>query len=532
MPVSPHQDAHLSDRLAAVPESVLLKYQQRWVADGAKVKVCEKSRRIGLSWAEAADAALTAASQSGMDVYYMAYNQDMTSQFIKDVAFWAKWYRLAAGEMETVEEVYYEGDERKSVLVYQVKFASGHVVQALPSTPRNLRSKKGRAIFDEFAFVDDPAELLKAGLAFLIWGGDLRIISTHNGVDNPFNRLIEEIRAGKKPYALHRVTFEDAIVDGLYERIMLMRGEEATPEKAAAWEEEIRRFYAEGAAEELDCVPSQGGGKYFSRTLVERATREALPPVVRLHLPKNWLETPEAVRRRQTDDWCHDTLRPLLRQFAEGEKSVYGLDFAREGDLTYVLFGQIGTDLVRRVRLALELRDVPFATQEDILLYAVRRLPRFVAGSHDATGNGASLAEKAATTFGLGRIHQIKLSDAFYLDAFPRYKAAYQDSLIELPRDGDLVDDHLDVELVSGVPKVPKGRRRMGHDHKPRHADGAVAGLLLWHASLHEGAPIEFEAAPPREAQAMAERFADAAAEIREGVGFGIVSGTTYLSGF
>lgn len=51
-----------------VPEAVLLPYQRDWIADTSQVKVCEKSRRIGLSWAEAADAALTAASASGMDV--------------------------------------------------------------------------------------------------------------------------------------------------------------------------------------------------------------------------------------------------------------------------------------------------------------------------------------------------------------------------------------------------------------------------------------------------------------------------------
>ncbi|HBD0204310.1 TPA: hypothetical protein KGE55_005292, partial [Escherichia coli] len=39
---------------------VLLPYQKRWVADDSKLKIAEKSRRTGLTWAEAADAALTA----------------------------------------------------------------------------------------------------------------------------------------------------------------------------------------------------------------------------------------------------------------------------------------------------------------------------------------------------------------------------------------------------------------------------------------------------------------------------------------
>ncbi len=39
----------------------LLPYQRRWLADQAQVKVYEKSRRIGATWVEAADAVLSAA---------------------------------------------------------------------------------------------------------------------------------------------------------------------------------------------------------------------------------------------------------------------------------------------------------------------------------------------------------------------------------------------------------------------------------------------------------------------------------------
>ena len=50
-------DAPAEPREARTPMA-LLPYQQRWAKDDAQVKVIEKSRRIGLSWGEAADAAL------------------------------------------------------------------------------------------------------------------------------------------------------------------------------------------------------------------------------------------------------------------------------------------------------------------------------------------------------------------------------------------------------------------------------------------------------------------------------------------
>lgn len=515
-----------------VPESVLLPYQQRWIADHSQVKVCEKSRRIGLSWAEAADAALTAASASGMDVYYMAYSLDMTAQFIKDVAFWARAYALACGEMEEFEEVYFEGEERKSVKVYQVKFASGHVVQALSSHPRGLRSKKGRAIFDEFAFTDAPDELLKAGLAFLIWGGDLRVISTHNGVDHPFNRLIEECRAGKKPYKVHKIDFETAVSEGLFQRICLMRGKPWSQEDEETWEAEIRAFYGDGAEEELDCVPKASAGKYFSRTLIERATSKDAP-VVRLSLKAEFLQLPEPERVRQIEDWCADHLRPLLRALDPHLKSIIGQDFGRVADLTVILPAQIGRDLVRRVPFAIELRNVPFEAQKQILFYVIDRLPKFVASAHDAGGNGAYLAEVAAQRYGLMRVHQVKLSPAWYLDGFPRYKSGLEDGHVVLPADADIVDDHLDVERVSGVPLVPKDKKRKASaDGMPRHGDAAIAAVLMWYASLHQGAPIDFEASAPRTMNRLGDDFAGAGRGIRDDVGFGAVGGLDSFFGF
>jgi hypothetical protein len=39
-----------------------------------------------------------------------------------------------------------------------------------------------------------------------MWGGQIRIISTHDGADNPFAELINDVRAGRYDYSLHRVT--------------------------------------------------------------------------------------------------------------------------------------------------------------------------------------------------------------------------------------------------------------------------------------------------------------------------------------
>jgi phage FluMu gp28-like protein len=65
-------------------------------------------------------------------------------------------------------------------------------------------------------------------------------------------------------------------------------------------------------------------------------------------------------------------------------------------------------NLVRRTLFVLELRNMPFRQQEQILFYIVDRLPHLIAGAMDATGNGAYLAEMAVQRYG-ARIRQVKL---------------------------------------------------------------------------------------------------------------------------
>ncbi|MEM8610337.1 MAG: terminase family protein [Myxococcota bacterium] len=520
--------------LREVPDAILLPYQQAWIADTRPVKVYEKSRRIGISWAEAGDCALHAASQSGSDVFYLAYNLDMTRQFIEDCAWWANWYGLAAGQIKEGEITEETDGVTKTIKVFEIIFESGHRIQALSSKPRNLRSKQGRVVFDEFAFHDDPDELLKAALALLIWGGEVRIISTHNGVDNAFNRLVDDSRAGRRPFSVHRTTFAQAIEAGLYRRICLMKGWTYTEEAEAEWEAQIRAQYGEGGSEELDVVPSKSGGKYFSRVLVEVAM-DGGGPVVRLALDDAFAQLPERRRVREIEVWCEEHLGPLLAELDPNLKSGLGEDFGRSSDLTFILPFQLTPQLVRRCPFGVELRNVPFSSQQQIVFWLIDRLPRFIAGAFDARGNGAALAEAAMQRYGATRIHEVQATAAWYLENFPRYRGGISDGSVILPRDVDLLDDHGDVELVNGVPKVPNNVRRKGTDKLPRHADGAVAAVMMWFASMHPGAPIEYDSLPSTSTAAVRRDFLgqglQRGVEVTEDA-FGTLPSATDLRGF
>lgn len=472
---------------------VLLPYQQQWVADQSQVKVCEKSRRVGLSWAEAADASLTAAAADGMDVWYIGYNKDMAVEFILDVAQWTAHFNEAAEAIECGEEIWRDGDEEKSVLTYSIRFASGNRVTALSSRPANLRGKQGLVIIDEAAFHGALGELLKAAFALLIWGGRVHIISTHDGADNPFNELVLETRADRKPYSLHRIDFRRAIDEGLYRRVCLRTGKEWSLEGENEWEEGIRAIYRPNDAEELDCIPSQSGGAYFSRALIESRMLPGLP-VLRLALPDGFEVRPAGEREQTIADWLDDTVRPVLDALPKNLTSYYGQDFARNGDLSAIWPLCETRTLQRFAPCIIELRNVPFEQQRQILFFVVDHLPNFAGGANDARGNGQYLAEVAMQQYGAELIHRVMLTQEWYRENMPKYKASYEDGTLTIPKDEAIMSDHRAVQLVNGVPKVPDTAHTTDKESGgQRHGDTAIAGCLADFAARNPAPPIEFE---------------------------------------
>lgn len=528
-----HEDSE-STLKREVPDAILLPYQQKWVADSTQVKICEKGRRIGISWAEAADAALYAASENGGNVYYLAYNQDMTKGFIQDAAWWTNFYDRAAGKIREKEIVYKDDDGEKAVKVFEIQFASGNMIQALPSTARNLRSKGApgdRAVLDEFAFVDAPDELLKAAIAFLVWGGGVHIISTHDGESNPFNELVEQARSGRKPYSVHRTTFMDAVDQGLYKRICLVTGKDWTPAAEEQWVKDIYDFYGDDATEELDVEPAEAKGRYLSRLVVRRCMDDDIP-VKRLALESDFATRPQHERRARVKEWCDYELLPHLQAADENLKGYFGQDFARHGDLSALIPAQQGEDLVLRSLFCAELSNVPYEQQKQIVFYILDRLPRLTHAAFDATGNGGYLAEVAMQRYGSTAVTEQKMNNPWYLEWMPKYRAKLEDRQIVLPGHVDILDDHSDVVRHRGIPKVPQGKTRKGSDGVNRHGDTAIAGCLLSYAGEQEGAPIDVQHDGRRFA---GEAYGDdesVTRRIDENAGFGAVTSTINFSGY
>lgn len=434
----PKTAAVLPPELEQLPSGdVLLAYQGRatLLATTAQLLVIEKSRRIGLTWGLAAHAVLVAASRrqaGGMNVFYMGFEKEMTREFIDVCAMWAKAFQLAAGAVE--EEVL--RDPEGDIQVFRIGLSSGFSIVALPSVPRALRGRQGLVIVDEAAFVTDLKEVLKAALALLMWGGRVIVVSTHNGVDNPFNQLVEEVRSGKRRGQVLTITLADALAQGLYERICLVSGREATAEGKAAWEADIRATYGEGAAEELDCIPSTGGGSWLPLDLITAA------------------EHPEA---------------GIPGNYAGGPGYV-GWDVARRGDLSVQwAFELVGPRLWLRERV--EMRGVRFAEQHDSF-DRLMRVYRAVRAGVDQTGMGEAVVEEAQRRNGELRVEGVLLTGPRRLDLATILKRRFEDGGIVIPHDPAVRTDLRAIKRIAG----PTGA--------PRLAEGDVHPDRFWAAAL------------------------------------------------
>ncbi len=338
--------------------------------------------------------------------------------------------------------------------------------------------------------------MLDAVNALLIWGGKIRVISTHNGVLNPFNELIREAKAGKNPFKVHFIPFDDAVKNGLYKRVCLITGKTWSEEAEAEWEAKIRAAYGPRTSameQELDAIPAEAEGAALTRVQIE-ACMESGIPIVRWSLPDAFKNYPEHIRKAEALDFCETKLKPILLKLNPRRAHYLGQDFARSGDVSGIVVGEQEPDLTRRVKFVLEMRNIPFDQQRDVLFYIGDRLPRFSGAALDATGNGAYLAEKAVQKWG-ERALEVKFSVQWYRQFMPAYIEAFADKTIVLPRDEDVLKDHQSLLYVGGVIKVPDDMRFKGLDGFDRHGDTAIAGTLMWHASTLGAVEYAYEGA-------------------------------------
>lgn len=487
---------------------VFLGYQAKWFKDESQICIAEKSRRTGLTWAEAGRNVITAAKpkkRGGRNVFYVGSKQEMALEYISACALFAKAFNEIA-QADVYEQTLWDKDKKEEILTYMIRFPnSSFKIQALSSRPSNLRGLQGDVVIDEAAFHESLDELLKAAMALTMWGARVRIISTHNGVDNLFNQYIQEAREGRKDYSVHRITLDDAIADGLYQRICYVTGQAWSPEAEKKWRDDLYKNAPskEDADEEYGCIPKKSGGAYIPHALIELAMVRGVP-ILTFEAPEDFLSRAAWLRESEINAWCEEHLKPLLTALNPRSRYSFGEDFARRGDLTCFTVLEITEDLQKREAFRVELRNMPYEQQKHIMLYILTRIARLIGAAFDATGNGGFLAEAALEHFGPELVDCVMLSAKWYGEWMPKLKAEFEDQNIFVARHQTTLDDLRHIKVVAGIPQIDKGRTKDENATTAgsrRHGDFAVALCMANRASYLDGFVPDDEAC-----QAMPER--------------------------
>lgn len=494
--------------LNPLDKGVLMAHQVEWLRIDVPLAVAEKGRRTGITYAEAlGDTILAAKSREagGDNVFYVGDTKEKGLEFIGYCARFARVIAQAQAQgVSAIEEFLFddqnpETGETRKITTYRIRFASGFQIWALSSRPANIRGLQGKVVIDEAGHHDDAEGVLDAATALLIWGGVIRIIGTHNGKASAFYRLIQDIKAGlygdATEAAVFRATFDDAVANGLYERVCLMRGWTPSEDGKRQWYNRIRRAYGPRKAqmaEELDAIPRDGGALCLPMIWVERAMREARP-VLRVACDDDFNGWEPDERKAWMEEWIGRKLLPLLDDLDPKPEYVAGMDYARYRHFSVLVPLAILQNLRRKAPFMVEMQNCPKAQQLQILLAVCDALPNFRGVAIDATGPGQGIAEDAADDLGAASVHQVDLNRPWYGKWMVAMVDQFAADFYDLPADIDFLNDFRAVEMIQGVPMVAKKERKDFKDPDlARHGDGAVALCLAEFAAQNRvlGTPV------------------------------------------
>lgn len=424
-------------------QDYFLPYQAQWIRDKSRLRICEKGRQIGMSYADSYDSVKKASIKNALDVWVMSRDEIQAKEYIR---YCKKWAELLKHPFQDLGEQLF-GVEGKSSKVQVITFASGASVYALSSNPDAIVGKTGHVKLDEFALAKDQRGLYAVAKPVTQWGGTLSIISTHRGALTAFNALITDIkqRGNKMGWSLHTIPIQRAVEDGLVERINLITGNKE------AREEWIARQRAECIDEEqwlqeYCCIPADESIAFISYEMITSCEDE----------------------RARTDWNGLEKLDPKAQLYL-------GFDVARKKDLSVIdVEEKIGDVFWERARI--EMQGKTYGEQE-FELYRWLSHPAVRRCCIDSTGLGGQLAERAQERYGY-KVEGVKFTGPVKEElAFP-LRAAHEDRKLRYGRDEKLRAD------LRGIKKetTASGNIRFVGDSEDSHCDRFWAKALALHA--------------------------------------------------
>jgi len=446
-------------------KSFFLPYQLRWLNDKSRIKIFEKSRRIGGTYVQAYEDMYDCIATKNLKVYFSSTDMTAASEYIDYCSDWAiklnaiaKVIEQTQGDEPGIEFI----DESKGIKSLAIEFSNGSKITTLSSNPKAFRSKGGKIVWDEAAWHDNAEKMWAAAKPAVMWGHAMRILSTHNGKNSVFNKLIE--KSDETGYSVHRVPITLAVEEGLADRIL---GRQLTKTEREEWlATEHQGCLTESAwRQEYLCEPQDESCVMLPYTLIQACERESL------------LASPKELK---------------------GELYL-GQDVARRNHCStiYVLekTGSVYTTRYLRV-----MRNMPWSKQEEVL-YELLANPNVRRACLDKTGLGDQFCERAQERFGRTRVEGVTFTGATKEDLAISLEKAFQDISVLIPKDDEQRES---LHSVRKIVTTAGNTRYDAAETKAGHGDHFWALALAMHAGgKQKGTPWAVSSSPWNEGESM-----------------------------
>jgi len=431
-------------------DKYFLPYQDHWIKDTSPLKIFQKSRQIGITYADAYHSVRIASRMNArFDVYISSRDKFQARLYIEDCKNWAQILEILV--LDLGEVVF---DQEHNASAYVLQFSNGKRIYSLSSNPNALAGKRGHVKLDEFALHENQRLLYNVAKPVTTWGGTLSIISTHRGANTIFNQIIRDILESGNPmgWSLHTVSIEQAVRQGIVERINQKTGRDESRKDF------LRRLRAECIDEEqwlqeYCCIPADESAVFITHDMVTS---------------------------------CEDNHLKLLRfqeladAILKNPKSTFyiGMDVARKENLCVIDVGEkLGDVLWDRLRI--ELQDQSFSEIE-FELYRLLNLSQVKRACIDATGMGMQLAERARERFGW-KVEPVTFTPTVKEDLAFGLRRDFEDRKLRIVRDDKLRSDlrALRKEVTTS------GNIRFCGEADDSHCDRTWAKALRQHAARY-----------------------------------------------
>lgn len=399
-------------REAEVLNHYWLPYQERWICDESRNKLAEKSRRVGLTFAEEyRRVERICARGAKYDAYITSKDEGLAKQFIRECKQFAATFSLAAKDIGEVVI-----DTEKKVSAQAMEAETGRRIYSLSSNPDNQAGRAGDRTADEFALSKVQRELYAIMTPGTMWGGQKSIFSTHRGKGTFFNDLVIEVKekGNPKKFSFHSIPISKAVAEGLWIKI---RSQLPDDDEKKHWTDDeflqaCRDEMPDQASydQEYECVPEDDADCFLPQELLTACSSSLINKV----------------------DW-----RTLPGPF------FLGFDVARKKDLSVItLLHLIGGHLVQCAEI--HMTKWTFTKQQQTL-HALLDDRRIKKACIDATGIGAMIAEQAAMKYGKMRVTEVVFGLASKQELAWPFKQRFEDGKITIYDDYKL---HADLRSV------------------------------------------------------------------------------------